>query len=95
MRKLEGSKPKSNLIWQLIHVSKKCFYKSTSNKMRAKENLCPLLDVGGNIVEKKDEGKTEVLYDFFASVFNNRTRFIQVSRLLIWKRGMRSRMKPS
>lgn len=34
---------------------------------RAKENLPPLLDVGGNVV-KKDE----ILNTFFLSVFNNK-----------------------
>ncbi|KAK4826739.1 LOW QUALITY PROTEIN: hypothetical protein QYF61_010992 [Mycteria americana] len=47
------------------------FFKYISSKRRAKENLQPLLDGGGNTVTK-DEGKAEVLNAFFASVFNSR-----------------------
>ncbi|KAK4832989.1 hypothetical protein QYF61_027013 [Mycteria americana] len=50
------------------------FYKSISNKRRAKENPHPLLDVGGNIVAK-DEEKAEVLNAFFDSVFNSKTSY--------------------
>ncbi|KAK4816622.1 hypothetical protein QYF61_019321 [Mycteria americana] len=42
-----------------------------SSKRRAKENLQPLVDRGGNTVTK-DEEKAEVLNAFFASVFNSR-----------------------
>ncbi|KAK4824336.1 hypothetical protein QYF61_013671 [Mycteria americana] len=42
-----------------------------SSKRRAKENLQPLVDRGGNTVTK-DEEKSEVLNAFFASVFNSR-----------------------
>jgi len=52
-----------------VKDNKKCFYKYNSNKRRAKENLYPLLDAGGNIVTK-DEEKAEVPKAFFASVFN-------------------------
>ncbi|KAK4806923.1 hypothetical protein QYF61_012644 [Mycteria americana] len=49
----------------------KCFYKHIHNK-RARENLHPLLDAGGNIVTK-DEEKPDVLNAFFASVFTSKT----------------------
>ena len=52
--------------------NKKCFCKYISNKRRAKENLHPLLDVGGNIVTQAEE-KAEVLNAAFASVFNGKT----------------------
>ncbi|KAK4806350.1 hypothetical protein QYF61_017219 [Mycteria americana] len=55
-----------------IKDNKKCFYKYISNKRRAKENLHPLSDAGGNVVTK-DEEKAEVLNAFFASVFNSKT----------------------
>ncbi|KAK4831655.1 hypothetical protein QYF61_018622 [Mycteria americana] len=42
----------------------------------AKENLPPLLDVGGNIATK-DEEKAEVLIAFVASVFNSQTSYPQ------------------
>ena len=55
-----------------VKDNKKCFYKYISNKRRAKENLHPLLDAGGNIVTK-DVEKTEVLNAAFASVLNSKT----------------------
>ncbi|KAK4827789.1 hypothetical protein QYF61_021742 [Mycteria americana] len=55
-----------------VKGNKKCFYKYISNKRRARENLHPLLDAGGNIVTK-DEEKAEVPNAFFASVFTSKT----------------------
>ncbi|KAF1517059.1 hypothetical protein FQV20_0009580, partial [Eudyptula albosignata] len=55
-----------------VRDKKKCFYNYINDKRRAKENLHPSLDGGGNIVTE-DEEKAEVLNAFFASVFNNQT----------------------
>ncbi|KAK4811280.1 hypothetical protein QYF61_023332 [Mycteria americana] len=55
-----------------VKDNKKSFYKYISNKRRAKGNLHPLLDAGGNIVTKHEE-KAEVLNAFFDSVFNSKT----------------------
>ncbi|KAK4829727.1 hypothetical protein QYF61_006188 [Mycteria americana] len=54
-----------------VKDNKKHFFKYISSKRRAKENLQPLADGGGNTVTK-DEEKAEVLNAVFASVFNSR-----------------------
>ncbi|KAK4828821.1 hypothetical protein QYF61_000878 [Mycteria americana] len=54
-----------------VKDNKKHFFKYISSKRRAKENLQPLVDRGGNTVTK-DEEKAEVLNAFFASLFNSR-----------------------
>ncbi|KAK4822567.1 LOW QUALITY PROTEIN: hypothetical protein QYF61_016136 [Mycteria americana] len=54
-----------------VKDNKKHFFKYISSKRRAKENLQPLVDGGGNTVTK-DEEKAEVLNAYFASVFNSR-----------------------
>ncbi|KAK4826477.1 hypothetical protein QYF61_009473 [Mycteria americana] len=54
-----------------VKDNKKHFFKYISSKRRAKENLQPLVDGGGNTVTK-DEEQAEVLNAFFASVFNSR-----------------------
>jgi len=55
-----------------VKDTQKHFYEYISNKRRAKENLQPLLDVGGNIVTK-DEKKAEVFNATFTSIFKSKT----------------------
>ncbi|KAK4805322.1 hypothetical protein QYF61_018185 [Mycteria americana] len=71
--KIRRAKVKLELnLASAVKDNKKCFYKYINNKRRAKENLHPLLDAGGNIVTK-DEEKAEVLNAFFSSFFNSKT----------------------
>jgi len=64
IKKIAKAQPELSLAIA-VKDNKKCFYKYICNKRRAKENLHPLLDVGGNIVTK-DEANAEVLTAFFA-----------------------------
>ncbi|KAF1504960.1 hypothetical protein FQV18_0002372, partial [Eudyptula minor novaehollandiae] len=75
----EMRKAKAQLERNLAAVvkdNKKSFYKYINDKKRAKENLHPLLDAGGNIVTE-DEEKAEVLNAFFASDFNRQSSYPQ------------------
>ncbi|KAK4820059.1 LOW QUALITY PROTEIN: hypothetical protein QYF61_019001 [Mycteria americana] len=64
-----------------VKDNKKHFFKYISSKRRAKENLQPLVDGGGNTVTK-DEEKAEVLNAAFASVFNSRANCSLGTQLL-------------
>jgi len=75
-----------------VRENKKGFYKYINYKKRAKENLCPLLDVRGNIANKDE--KAEVLNAFFASVFNSQTGYSQGSHSPVLEDREREQNKP-
>ncbi|CAM4548919.1 unnamed protein product [Lepidochelys olivacea] len=65
---------KSHLELQLardVKSNKKGFFRYVGNKKKAKENVGPLLNEGGNLVTE-DVEKANVLNAFFASVFTNK-----------------------
>jgi len=64
----------------VIKDNKKCFYKYTSNKRRAKENLHVLVDEGRNIMTE-DEEWVQVLNVVLASVFNSKASCSQPPEL--------------
>ena len=75
LRRKKVRKAKAQLELNLatkVKENNKYFCKYTNSKRRARENLHPLLDTKGNLVIK-DQGKAEVLYVCFASVFNTKT----------------------
>lgn len=59
-----------------VKSNKKCFYKYSNNRRRAKEDIYPILEVEGSIVTK-GEGKTEVLDAFLASSSTERTLILR------------------
>ncbi|KAF4796679.1 hypothetical protein TURU_082046 [Turdus rufiventris] len=66
---------KAQLQLNLAHFvedNNKLFYKYINGKRKGKNNLCSLLDEGGNLVTAGEE-KAEVLNAFFASVFSGNT----------------------
>ncbi|KAK4813551.1 hypothetical protein QYF61_009594 [Mycteria americana] len=70
--KIRRAKAKLELnLATAVKDNKKYFFKYLSSQRRAKENLQPLVEGGGNTVTK-DEEKAEVLNAAFASVFNSR-----------------------
>lgn len=60
-----------------VKGDKKCFYKHICYTRRAKEKLCPLVDVGGNKIAK-DEEKAIVPNTLFVSVFKSKPNRYQI-----------------
>jgi len=94
--KEEIRKAKAQLELRLttaVRDNKKCFYKYFDNEKRAKENLHPLFDAGGNTANK-DKEKAKVLKAFFASVFNSQTGYSQGSQPPVLEDREGERNKP-
>lgn len=71
MQKIRRAKDRLELcLPTAVKGNKQCFSKDISKKRRAKENLHPLMNVGGNMVPE-DEEKAELPNAFFASVFHS------------------------
>ena len=77
----------------VVRDNKKCFYKDINNKKRAKENLHPLLDAGGNFANKDGE-KAAVITAFFDSVFNSQSGHSRDIQPLELKDRKREQYKP-
>ena len=92
--KIRRTKAKLELnLAAAIKDNKNSFYKYINNKMRAKENLRPLLDVGGNIVTRMRE-RLRYLVPSLPQSLTVRPVFLGVSSPLSWKIEAGSREKP-
>jgi len=75
-----------------IKDNKNCFYKYITNERKAKENLHPLLDVGGNV--KRMRKRLRYLMRSLPQSLTVREVVLQTPSPLGRKTGMRSRRKP-